>query len=129
LPHRLAHEQENLHIVAILLDIPHRRDTNFARLHLAQPVDPPKLFAKTDVTADVDDVVGDVGSELKKMVRIIGQQRAPNMEIGLYCSDPYGAPRKIGGPLAGNSPSSTPVASFATMESLPRGQSTSFPDQ
>jgi hypothetical protein len=75
LPHRLAHEQENLHIVAILLDIPHRRDTNFARLHLAQPVDLPKLFAKTDVTGDVDDVGGDVGSELKKMVRIIGHRR------------------------------------------------------
>ena len=89
MPHRLAHEQENLHIVAILLDIHHRRDTNFARLHLAQPVDLPKLFAKTDVTGDVDDVGGDVGSELKKMVRIIVQQRAPNMEIGLHCSDPY----------------------------------------
>jgi hypothetical protein len=34
-------------------------------------------------------VGGDVGSELKKMVRIIVQQRAPNMEIGLHCSDPY----------------------------------------
>jgi hypothetical protein len=55
-------------------------------------IDPPKLFAKTDVTADVDDVVGDVGSELKRMVRIIGQQRAPNMEIGLHCSDPYECP-------------------------------------
>ena len=55
-------------------------------------IDPPKLFAKTDVTADVDDVVGDVGSELKKMVRIIGQQRAPNMEIGLHCSNPYECP-------------------------------------
>ncbi|MGD0837746.1 MAG: hypothetical protein ABSB49_13975 [Polyangia bacterium] len=35
-------------------------------------IDPPKLFAKTDVTSDVDDVVGDVGGELKEMLRIIG---------------------------------------------------------
>jgi hypothetical protein len=53
---------------------------------------PSELFTKTDVTGDVDDVVGDVGSELKTMVRIIGQQRAPNMEIGLHCSDPYECP-------------------------------------
>jgi hypothetical protein len=55
-------------------------------------IDLHKLFAKTDVTGDVDDVVGDVGSELKKMVRIIGQQRAPNMEIGPHCSEPYECP-------------------------------------
>ncbi|MGA9654326.1 MAG: DUF2779 domain-containing protein [Polyangia bacterium] len=55
-------------------------------------IEPPKLFAKTDVTADVDDVVGSVGGELKKMVRIIGQRRAPDMEIGPHCSDPYECP-------------------------------------
>jgi hypothetical protein len=55
-------------------------------------IDPHKLFAKTDVTGDVDDVVGDVGSELKKMVRVIGQQLAPNMEIGPHCSEPYECP-------------------------------------
>jgi len=55
-------------------------------------IDPSELFTKTDVTADVDDVVGDVGSELKKMVRIIGQQRSPDADIGLQCSDPYDCP-------------------------------------
>jgi hypothetical protein len=55
-------------------------------------IDPSELFTKTDVTGDVDDVVGDVGSELKKMVRIIGQQRSPDADIGLQCSDPYDCP-------------------------------------
>jgi hypothetical protein len=55
-------------------------------------IDPRKLFAKTDLTNDVDEVVGSVGRDLKKMVRILGQQRPPKVEIGPQCSDPYECP-------------------------------------
>ena len=55
-------------------------------------IDARKLFAKTDLTNDVDEVVGSVGRDLKKMVRIIGQQRSPDVDIGPQCSDPYECP-------------------------------------
>jgi Domain of unknown function(DUF2779). len=55
-------------------------------------IEPRKLFAQTDLTNDVDEVVGSVGSELKKMVRIIRQQRSPEVEIGPQCSEPYHCP-------------------------------------
>jgi len=79
LPHRLAHEQENYTssqycLIFIIGGIRTSPAFTSHNRHL------PKLFAKTDVTGDVDDVVA-TWQRVKKMVRIIGQQRAPNMEI------------------------------------------------
>ncbi len=55
-------------------------------------IDPRRLFAKTDLTNEVDEVVDSVGSNLKRMVRILGKQRPPKVEIGPHCSDPYECP-------------------------------------
>jgi hypothetical protein len=55
-------------------------------------IDARELLTQTDVTNEVDAVAGDVGGELKKMVAIIGQKRAPEVDIGPQCSDPYDCP-------------------------------------
>lgn len=55
-------------------------------------VDPKKLFKKTDMTSEVQDVLKSVPSNLRTMIDVIRQKRHPDIEIGPRCSDPYGCP-------------------------------------
>jgi hypothetical protein len=55
-------------------------------------IDARKLLTQTEVTAEVDEAVGDVDGALKKMVAVIGQKKAPEVDIGPQCSDPYDCP-------------------------------------
>ena len=55
-------------------------------------VEPKKLFTKTDVTNEVDDLLRSVPSNLRIMQEVIRQKKSPEIEIGPHCSDPYGCP-------------------------------------
>jgi len=55
-------------------------------------VEPKKLFAKTDVTNEVSDLLRSVPSNLRTMIDVIRQRGYPDIEIGPHCSDPYGCP-------------------------------------
>lgn len=55
-------------------------------------IDARKLLTQTEVTAEVDEAVGDVDGALKKMVAVIGQKKVPAVDIGPQCSDPYDCP-------------------------------------
>ena len=55
-------------------------------------IDARKLLTQTEVTAEVDEAVGDVDGALKKMVAVIGQKKAPAGDIGPQCSEPYDCP-------------------------------------
>ncbi|MCX6132402.1 MAG: DUF2779 domain-containing protein [Ignavibacteriales bacterium] len=55
-------------------------------------VEPKKLFMKTEVTNEVDDLMRGVPSNLRTMVDVIRQKQHPEINIGPHCSDPYGCP-------------------------------------
>ncbi len=55
-------------------------------------VEPKKLFTKTEVTNEVDDLMRSVPSNLKIMQEVIGRKNFPEIEIGPHCNDPYGCP-------------------------------------
>ncbi|MDP2884357.1 MAG: DUF2779 domain-containing protein [Ignavibacteria bacterium] len=55
-------------------------------------IEPKELFAKTDVTNEVGDLLRSVPSNLRTMVDVIRQKSFPNIEIGQHCNDPYGCP-------------------------------------
>jgi hypothetical protein len=51
-----------------------------------------KLLTQTEVTTEVDEAIGNVGGALKEMVAVIGQKKAPEMDLGPRCSEPYDCP-------------------------------------
>jgi hypothetical protein len=55
-------------------------------------VEPKKLFATTDVTNEVGDLLRTVPSNLRTMQDVIRQKKFPEIGIGPHCSDPYGCP-------------------------------------
>jgi hypothetical protein len=55
-------------------------------------IEPKKLFKQVDVTNEVGKFSGSVPPNLKKMLRVIGEKKFPEVEIGPHCNDPYDCP-------------------------------------
>jgi len=55
-------------------------------------VEPKRLFTRTDVTNEVNNLMNDVPSNLRTMGEVIRQKKFPEIEIGLHCNDPYSCP-------------------------------------
>jgi hypothetical protein len=56
------------------------------------PVDAAGLFARVDVTDEVDRKCAGIEHRVQKMLRVIGEARSPDVEIGPHCSAPYTCP-------------------------------------
>ena len=55
-------------------------------------IEPKKLFTLVDVTKEIGKLSGFVPLNVKEMLRVIGEKKYPNVEIGPHCNDPYGCP-------------------------------------
>lgn len=55
-------------------------------------IDPAKLFAKEDVTQQVDALLPEVEGKLENMLDVIRLGNFPDVPIGPWCNDPYGCP-------------------------------------
>ena len=55
-------------------------------------IEPKKLFKQVDVTNEVSKLSSSVAPNLKEMLRVIGEKKFPEVEIGPHCNDPYGCP-------------------------------------
>jgi hypothetical protein len=55
-------------------------------------VEPAKLFARVDVSREVDVLIPHVEENLRKMVEVIRMENHPGISIGPWCSDPYPCP-------------------------------------
>ncbi|MBN2577113.1 MAG: DUF2779 domain-containing protein [Deltaproteobacteria bacterium] len=55
-------------------------------------LDPRKLFARTEVTEEVEEVGGDVAGNLDEMARVVDQPQPPKVKIGPHCFAPYECP-------------------------------------
>lgn len=64
-------------------------DTSYVR---RGDVDPLKLFARTDVTADADAILPEVAPRLARMMDVIGLRKFPPVPIGPQCHAPYDCP-------------------------------------
>lgn len=53
---------------------------------------PRKLFARAEVTEEVEQASGDVSGNLREMARVIDQPRPPKVKIGPHCSAPRDCP-------------------------------------
>ncbi len=56
------------------------------------PVEPQRLFATVDITADASALVRTVESKVSKMLSIIRLPSPPEVSIGPHCDDPYTCP-------------------------------------
>lgn len=55
-------------------------------------IEPRKLFKQVDVTNEVAKLSSSVLPNLKEMLRVIGEKKFPEIEIGPHCNDPYDCP-------------------------------------
>ena len=55
-------------------------------------IEPKKLFKQVDVTSEVSKLSSSVAPNLKEMLRVIGEKKFPEVEIGPQCNDPYDCP-------------------------------------
>lgn len=55
-------------------------------------IEPKKLFKHVDVTKEVGELFSSVLPNLKEMLRVIGEKKFPEVEIGPHCNDPYDCP-------------------------------------
>lgn len=57
-------------------------------------LDPQTLFAREEITDEVEEWVGRVEPEVDRMMGILKQAECPEVKIGLQCDDPYECPLK-----------------------------------
>ena len=55
-------------------------------------IEPKKLFKQVDVTNEVSKFSSSVAPNLKEMLRVIGEKKFPEVEIGPQCNNPYPCP-------------------------------------
>jgi Domain of unknown function(DUF2779) len=55
-------------------------------------IEPKKLFKQVDVTKEVNKLSSSVLPNLEEMLRVIGEKKFPEVEIGPQCNDPYDCP-------------------------------------
>ena len=55
-------------------------------------IEPKKLFKQVDVTKEVGELSDSVLPNLREMLRVIGEKKFPDVEIGPHCNDPYDCP-------------------------------------
>jgi hypothetical protein len=55
-------------------------------------IEPKKLFKQVDVTEEVGKLSSSILPNLKEMLRVIGEKKFPEVEIGPQCNDPYDCP-------------------------------------
>jgi hypothetical protein len=55
-------------------------------------IDPSKLFAKSDITAEVRQLLPEIPRNLASMHQTIAQAQVPEIRIGPHCKDPYPCP-------------------------------------
>lgn len=53
-----------------------------------------KLFVKTDITKEVEDLSVGIEERIQKILDVINNEIEPSYEIGSHCSDPYNCPIK-----------------------------------
>jgi len=51
-----------------------------------------RLFAREEVTSQVNGLLPQVGENLEKMLGVIRRRKSPDISIGPWCSDPYDCP-------------------------------------
>jgi hypothetical protein len=57
-------------------------------------IQPPKLFCRTDVTAEVNDLLPAIGVHVQEMNAAILLKAHPPTQIGIHCDSPYPCPLK-----------------------------------
>ena len=58
------------------------------------PIDPEALLVQEDITDVVQGLVGSVENKIDQMMKILKQEKCPEVKIGLQCDDPYECPLK-----------------------------------
>ena len=51
--------------------------------------DPKKIFTLADITEEVSDILGEVKRNIREFLKVVALSKAPVMDIGPHCSDPY----------------------------------------
>ena len=51
--------------------------------------DPKKIFTLADITGEVSDIQGEVKRNIREFLKVVALSKAPVMDIGSHCSNPY----------------------------------------